>query len=253
MILAIDFGNSSVKTAVFDGMEPVASARFSTSEREWHSALGAWVGAQNHIRHVGLSSVVPAGTTLVAALLEAHGLPPPLLLHAALPLPIRVAYATPHTLGADRLAAAVAAWQYCGSAQAVVAIDAGTALTYEIVTADGTYLGGAIAPGPELLVRSLATGTAQLSHVPFETPLSAIGDTTQTALQSGLAFGFLDGVTGMLRRVSDVLGTRPHVVATGGWALWLAEQTTGIDTVRPHLVLEGVRDVVGWQATHTPG
>jgi type III pantothenate kinase len=165
-------------------------------------------------------------------------------------LPFRLAYTTPETLGADRLAAAAAAWLQFGpagdgNARAVVALDAGTAVTTEVITAQGVYLGGAIAPGPDLLRRALAQGTAQLPEVEWPPRPYPIGHSTREALSAGLSVLFLDGVRGLLTRTSELLGTAPFVVATGGWAVWLAHHLPEINQVAPHLVLDGIRLLVG--------
>ncbi len=246
-MLALDLGNSALKAALFDG-DAVTAARFPWAD-DWHSALAEWLDARPAPSATGLASVVPHRTAAVEQILETRGWPGPTHLHAHLPLPLRIGYATPETLGADRLAAALAAYTRYGRTRPVVVLDAGTALTYEVVDAGGTYLGGAIAPGAALLVRSLAEHTAQLPAVPFEAPASPIGDSTRAALQSGLVYGFLDGIDGMLTRLERALGQPPFVVATGGWGAFAARHIARIDAVRPLLVLEGIRDAVAWQAT----
>ena len=244
MTLALDLGNSALKAACFVGDDLVDARRFKTALPGWTDAFTHWLDEVGTVERVGIASVVPA---LLPALIEQMpDLPPPVVIRATQPLPLRMAYATPATLGADRIAAAVAAWNHTGRSGPVVALDAGTAITYEVVRADGVYAGGTIAPGPRLLVESLRLGTAQLPKVPFELPPSPVGESTLRALQSGLAFGFLDAVAGMLARLRRELGPKTQVVATGGWAGWLVEQEIAVDAVRPHLVLEGVRDILRW-------
>ncbi len=247
MTLALDLGNSSLKAAFFAGPVLVDAHRFPTSQPDWPDAFTRWLAGRAGVHRVGLASVVPGQVDRVTRCLAAAGLPSPVPIHAQMPLPLRIAYATPDTLGADRIAAAVAAWNRAGGHSAAIALDAGTAVTYEVVRAGGVYAGGAIAPGPALLAASLHRGTAQLPDVPFTLPPSAVGDRTLHALQSGLAYGFLDGVTAMLARLRAELGPGTRVVATGGWAGWLAENGAPVDDVCPHLVLEGIRDVLDWQ------
>lgn len=244
MTLALDLGNSALKAALFEDDHAVLSATFPFSQADWQPALSAWLADLRGVELVGLATVVPSATPAVLTAVRAAGLPAPLHVHAALPLPLRMAYATPDTLGADRIAGAVAAWLRFGPGRPLLVLDAGTAVTYEAVSADGTYAGGAIAPGPQLLVASLYRGTAQLPIVPFDEPPAPVGDSTLSALQSGLVYGFLGGTRETLARIRTWLGPDTYVVATGGWADWIARRVEGIHAIRPLLVLEGVRDIV---------
>src|SRR5690606_2623443 len=123
----------------------------------------------------------------------------------------------------------------------LVVVDAGTAVTVEVVSADDVFLGGTIGAGPDLVRRALAGGTAQPPDVAPGLPPRAIGRSTREAIQSGLLFPFLDGVRGLLTRIADELGTEPYAVATGGWGTLLAEHVPAIVHAEPHLVLHGVR------------
>ena len=247
MFLALDIGNTEAKAGLHDGAAWVRTARVPMAEEDaaaWLRALAQ--GAR--VKAAGLASVVPARTAAWAeAIRETFGVAAPAV-HAGRPLPFRLAYETPDTLGADRLAAAAAAWIQFGNtsrnAHPVVALDAGTAVTTEVVTAEGVYLGGAIAPGAPLLLRALAERTAQLPAVDWPATPSPIGASTRDAMQAGLGVLFLDGVHGLLDRTAEALGQRPFVVATGGWAGWLADHLEAIDAVAPHLVLDGVRLLV---------
>jgi type III pantothenate kinase len=235
MTLTLDIGNSAVKAALFDGERLVRAAPLAElSEGELRSfAAGARVTA------AGIASVVPERTPLAEAASRALTGRAPLVVGAGLRLPFSMAYRTPETLGADRLAAAAGATHLLPDADAIVAIDAGTALTFEVI-ASGAYRGGAIAPGPHLLRRALATGTAQLPEAPAEMPPSVIGASTEEALRVGVMWGFVETVRGLLKRTTDELGIRPAVVATGGWAPLLA-QHVAVDRVEPHLVHVGIR------------
>ncbi len=136
-----------------------------------------------------------------------------------------------------------------GRGASVIALDAGSAITTEVVSAgkpgrhEPVYLGGAILPGPDLLRRALARDTRQLPDVPWPETVSPIGTSTVGAIQAGLGALVLDGVAGLLRRTQAALGGGALVVATGGWGPWLAERLTEVDRVEPHLVLEGVRRI----------
>lgn len=246
-VLALDVGNTDTKAARWDG-------RAWTGRLRWPTA-GAVPPALAALAHgadaAGLASVAPRHTGRIAAAVRDASGRMPVFVSAALPLasptlrfPFAMRYRTPETLGADRLAAAVAAWTGWGGSRPVVALDAGTAVTLDVVAPgpDGpAYLGGAIAPGPELLRRTLARDTGGLPDVPFAVPPSPIGASTAEAIQSGVTVLVVDGVAGLLRRTADVLGAPPVVVATGGWAAWLAGQGLPIDAVEDSLVLDGVR------------
>jgi type III pantothenate kinase len=248
VFLALDIGNSQAKAGLHDGAGWVHTARLATASGDPVSALRA-LAAHGPVTAAGLASVVPSQTAAWAgAVREAFGVEPEVV-RVAMPLPFRLAYRTPETLGADRLAAAAAAWLRFGrgdraEARPVVALDAGTAVTTEVVTADGVYLGGAIAPGAPLLRRALAERTAQLPAVDWPDVLDPIGASTRAAMQAGLGVLFLDGVRGLLARTAEALGAPPFVVGTGGWAGWLAERLEAVHAVEPHLVLDGVRLLV---------
>ncbi|MDT0632857.1 MULTISPECIES: type III pantothenate kinase [Rubrivirga] len=238
--LALDAGNSSVKAGVWAG-------RWVRVER-WPSD-GAppevWAGRFRDLSPcasaVGIASVVPALTPALAEAAEAAWSAPPAVVSAALPLPFRLAYQTPSTLGADRLAAAAAAWALVGGQRPVVALDAGTAVTLDVVSAEPAYLGGAILPGPDLLRRSLARGTGQLPDIAWAAPPEPVGASTAESIQAGLTAALVGGVERLLRQTAEALGARPALVVTGGWGPWMAERVPGVDRVEPHLVLDGVR------------
>ena len=241
-VLALDAGNTWAKAARWDGAQWGDVLRWPTAgpAPEALARLAAGVDA------AGMASVVPAHVDRLAALVEAATGQTPTLVSASLRLPFAMRYRTPATLGADRLAAAVAAWAGWGGARPVVALDAGTAVTLDVVVpgaAGPAYLGGAIAPGPDLLRRALARDTGQLPDVAWTPPPSPIGTSTTEALQSGLTTLFADGVARLLRRTAEALESPPVVVATGGWAPWLAGQIPGIDAVAPMLVLDGIRQL----------
>jgi len=258
-----DIGNSAAKGALLDeGGELERAVRLDlapaeASQADWQRALREAVGEQEGPERVGFASVVPAAAEPFRAALRASwGVEDAFAVRPNAEdarRPFALGYRTPATLGADRLAAAAAAWTRYGkdgdAARSVVALDAGTALTYEVVRADatgaGVYEGGAIAPGPVLLRQALAGGTAQLpSSVSLDDALPAppVGASTRDALQSGLLYGLLDSADGMIRRLAATLPDAPVVVATGGWSAFLREHLPDGRLARrdPHLVLRGV-------------
>ena len=252
MLLTLDIGNSAAKGGLFDGTRIVRVFHVDVSVRDtssavaterWMAALRPHLPTETSIERAGITTVVP--DVLPAAEAALHDLTdaPVTVLHPEMPLPFTLRYNTPQTLGMDRLAAAAAAWVRWGrpDARSVIAVDAGTAITYEVVAASGVYCGGAIGAGPALIQRALRDGTAQLPTVPLTFPADPIGRSTQTALQSGILWGTVDAVRGMLDRLVARLPDTPYVVLTGGWSTILDAHVPAIDTVQPHLVLDGVR------------
>ena len=156
------------------------------------------------------------------------------------PMPLRVD--APQELGADRLCDAVAAHAAYGGP--CVVIDFGTAVTWEVVSAQGEYLGGVIAPGPGVTAEALSGHTAKLPRVSLAPPPHVIGRGTVDSIQSGLFFGYLGLVEGVTRRILGEIG-RSTVIATGGYAPLFAEHTETIDVVDQDLTLRGLRML--WQ------
>ena len=241
MWLTIDIGNSRIKTALFDNNELIV-VRSSAWSETWEECLAEDLRAYRPVR-IGVSSVVPAQQVRVRALLERISNLPILAVHHGLSLPFALKYRTPGTLGADRLAAAAAAWHCYSQGLPTVIVDAGTALTVDVIR-DGQFLGGSIAVGPELEGRTLARGTAALPRVSACKLPGAVGMTTNEALQSGLLYGLIDRVRGSVERLTSVLGKQRVVVVTGGWHAFLHQHIAGINHVDPDLVLRGVRHLM---------
>ncbi len=161
-------------------------------------------------------------------------------------LPIKLTYHTPHTMGHDRIAVAVAGWMRHGEPEqcGVIVIDAGTAINYEVILPDGTYPGGVIAAGPGLIRDALKSGTAQLPPVELVLPTHAMGRSTVEALQSGILYGTLDAVRGMVYRIGEENGCPFRVVTTGGWGAWINEEMRVDWAFDRHLVLKGISDLI---------
>ncbi len=241
MWIVLDIGNSGVKGGLFDG-EIVQHSFRATHET---AALAATLRSEIEpyaIVRGGFASVVPRSAETVARVLSQAGIPVTRIEHT-MRLPFELTYRTPSTLGADRLAAAAAAWIQHGRSERrdVVAVDAGTALTCEVIERRGIYRGGTIMPGPGLMQRSLNRDTAQLPEVPLSLPEESIGRSTTEAIQAGVMYGYIEGARGLLRRITETLGRRAFVVVTGGWASLLKDHVAEVDLVAPHLVLDGVR------------
>jgi len=188
---------------------------------------------------VVISSVVP---NLNPALIEASRRYlncEPVMVGPGVKTSVRVRYENPKDVGADRIANALAAFSKYGGP--VVVIDFGTAVTYDAISAEGDYLGGAIAPGVEISLDALVSHTAMLRRVEAVAPDSVIGRNTITSIQSGLIWGFVAQVEGMVERMIAELGGKATVIATGGQAGMVAGLTHVIQAVDPLLTLEGLR------------
>lgn len=254
MWLVFDIGNSSIKGGLFAGDRLDHTFVLAHGAAELATGLDAVLNVRDADREddhdldrgvidrAGLASVVPESTERLSRLLRSRALDVTVVRHT-MPLPFELAYRTPETLGADRLAAAAAAWMLFGKERrrSVVALDAGTALTYEVVDRSGIYRGGTIAPGPALMQGALHRETAQLPEVALELPADPIGRSTTEAIQAGVMYGFIESVRGLLRRIDESLGEEAFVVATGGWSRLLHEHIKEVDAVDAHLVLRGVR------------
>ena len=247
MLLACDIGNSAIKCGIFEG------ARLHQTLSLPHDATGLGVSLasllkEHRVSRAGIASVVPRSRQMLEAFLQERGISVTTI-GPAMPLPFRIDYKTPETLGTDRIAAAAAAWvlhgqESGGGLRSVIALDAGTAVTCEVVRRDGVYLGGTIGPGPVLMQRALNRETAQLPEIPLEAPENAIGASTVEAMQAGVIFGFIDSVRGLLERINVALEEEAYVVATGGWGELLQRHVKEIVSFDPSLVLRGVRVLV---------
>jgi type III pantothenate kinase len=215
-------------------------------EARLDEAISQVRNAGHGIDRAGVASVVPDSAACLTRLLKDRGYPT-VQVHSSMRLPFRLDTASPETLGIDRLAATAAAWVEYGKSSEhgdprhVIVLDAGSAVTCEVVHRSGVYAGGTIGPGPELALNALHRGTAQLPDMVPEWPDILVGRSTTEAMQSGIMYGFVEGVRGLLRRIRETLQGETFAVATGGWSYLFAEQAPEIDRTDEYLVLKGVR------------
>jgi type III pantothenate kinase len=247
MLLAIDVGNTNITFAVFDGSRLVADWRIGTvvrrTEDEYYVLLAELCRRDgislDQIDGAAISSVVPATIFPLVKLAKTHLSIENTLVLTGEDTGIEVRYFPKTDVGADRLANAVAAHKIYGGP--VIVVDFGTATTFDAIAADGSYLGGAIAPGIETSVEALFAKTAQLRRVQYIRPETAVGKTTLESLQSGIIFGFAGQVDGIVARIKKEMGENTRVVATGGLAGLIAKESTTIEEVNQLLTLEGLR------------
>ena len=247
MLLALDIGNTNITVGVFQGETLKATWRMATDARRMPDEYGIFlrsllalkgISAQE-VRDVALCSVVPPLTTVFEELSRTYFDTTPLVIGTGVKTGVRVLYDAPRDVGADRIVDAAAAFLLYGGP--VIVVDLGTATVLDAVTQEGDYLGGAIAPGLNLAAESLFLGTSQLRRVELVRPKTAIGRNTIASLQSGLIFGHVAMIEGLVRRFKGELGENSKVVATGGLANLIARETNIFNAVNLELTLIGLR------------
>ncbi len=247
MLLAIDIGNTNITLGLYQAAEMKAAWRLATAHERMPDEYGLqMLGLLQHVEHgpdvvdgVVMASVVPPLTgTFQQACKEYIG-QTPLVVDAGVKTGVRIRYEDPKAVGADRVVDAAAVQHLYGGPACVV--DFGTATTFDAISAEGDYLGGAIAPGIGIAAEALFQRTAKLPRVELSRPPAAIGKNTVHAMQSGLLYGYVGLVEGMVDRFRAELGPKMKVIGTGGLTEIIAAETTVIQIVAPWLTLDGLR------------
>ena len=247
MILTLDIGNTNIKTALFEGMEMVQYWRVSTDRNMSSDEYGILLMnlfAHKHIspeqvEGIMISSVVPQINFTIEHMCKTYFGMEPRIIGPGVKTGINIKYENPRELGSDRIANAVAAYEEYGAP--CIFIDFGTATTFGVVGEGGTFLGGCICPGVKLSSEALVNGTAKLPRFELTRPEHVIGRTTLTNLQSGMYYGYVGLVRNIVRKIKQELGREALVVATGGMAVMLAEESKVIDKLDGLLTLKGLR------------
>lgn len=236
--LLVDISNSYTKLAFATARRLAKPIRHPTNDLT--VALLRRILRGRTVKTIVVSSVVPRTNKLITAAAGSSRL---LFLGPQLDLGVGIDYPTPRSIGADRLANAAAVAQLYGCPAIVV--DFGTAVTFDVVSARGDYVGGVIAPGLEAMTSFLYDRTALLPKLTLREPARAIGKTTREAMMSGAIFGYRGLVREILIRVNleNFGGRKPRIIATGGYAQLIARELPEIDAVHPNLTLEGLRIV----------
>lgn len=248
MLLAVDAGNTNVVFAVHDGREWRGRWRIATEPQRTSDEYAVWLLAL--MQHVGLRPAeierAVIGTVVPAALYNLRRLcrdwfdVEPLIARSTLDWGFSIKVERPQEVGADRLLNALAAHHhYAGP---LVVIDFGTATTFDVVDGQGNYQGGVIAPGINLSIEALHRAAARLPRIGIGRPQAAIGRDTVSAMQSGIFWGYVGLIEGIVSRIrAEAEMPAMKVVATGGLAPLLAEGTALIERVDPDITLEGLR------------
>jgi type III pantothenate kinase len=246
-ILAVDIGNTQTVLGVLEkdrlhSLFRLTSLAGRTSDELFATVeplLREYLASIKDSGRVAIASVVPTLTPAYEELALRFAGSAPTVVTADLPLPIRIDVPDPGSVGADRIANAVAV-AYLHKLPAVV-VDLGTATTFDVVLPGPRYVGGVIAPGVMTSAEELFRRGARLAKVELRPPESVIGRTTEESIQSGVLFGAGGQIDGILARIFRELGSRPTVVATGGLATLVATTSRYLRRVDPGLTLQGLR------------
>ena len=246
MLLAIDIGNTEITLGVFEGEELRTTWHVSTGIHRTVDEYAALLLnliprslTESDIKDVAICSVVPPLVATFEELCQRYLHTSPLVVVAGVKTGVRIRMDDPREVGADRIANAAAAHHlYTGP---VIITDLGTATTFDVVSKEGDYMGGAIATGIGTAAEALFMRAAALPRVELIRPKRAIGSNTVAAMQSGIVFGYVALVEGMIARINNELGEPAKVVATGGFAELIARETAVINVVNRDLTLIGLR------------
>jgi type III pantothenate kinase len=256
MLLTIDIGNTNITLGLYDGEALGPRWRLATDHSRMSDEYGIMLialfqhagVAPADVHGIALASVVPPLTSTFQQACEKYLGRLPFVVDAGVKTGVRVKYDDPKGVGADRVVDAAAAQKLYGGPACVV--DLGTGTTFDAISAEGDYLGGAIAPGLGIAAEALFQRTAKLPKVDLVRPPAAIGRNTVHAIQSGLIFGYVGLVEGMVARFRAELGPAMKVIGTGGLASVLAMETQVFDVIAPWLTLDGLKIV--WELNKRP-
>mgnify|MGYP001434212881 CR=1 FL=1 len=247
MLFTIDIGNTNLTLGLYEGQKLGARWRLATDHERMPDEYGLQIlGMLQHagcspalLDGVCLASVVPTLTTRIQQACQHYLNQEPLIIDHTVKTGITILYEDPRAVGADRIVDAVAVMQLYGGPACIV--DFGTATTFDALSANGEYLGGAITPGIGIAADALFHRTSKLPRVDIQRPPNVIGRNTVHAIQSGLLYGYVALVEGMVERFRQELGKEMKVIATGGLAEGIAAETDVIQILAPWLTLDGLR------------
>ncbi|HEY5118285.1 MAG TPA: type III pantothenate kinase [Anaerolineales bacterium] len=247
MLLCIDIGNTNITLGLYEGAALGPRWRLSTEHERMPDEFGLQVTgllqlagkSPADIQGVAMALVVPPLTGRWIETCRVYLKCDPLVVDAGVRTGVKIRYEDPRAVGADRIVDAAAAFRLYGGPACIV--DFGTATTFDALSSEGEYLGGAIAPGIGIAAQALFQRTAKLPRVDLVRPPAAIGRNTVHAIQSGLLFGYVGLVEGMVARFREELGNEMKVIGTGGQADLIAHETRVIEILAPWLTLDGLR------------
>ena len=258
MLLAIDIGNTTLQVGIYADRKLGPTWRLATDHGRLADEYGILVLSLLRAEGVDtqqidgaiVSSVVPALSSVFRDVVRRFLKVDPLFVNSHMRKPVRIGIEHAEELGADRIADAVGAMSRHAPPPLIV-VDFGTATVFDAINEHGVYLGGAISPGIGISTDALFNQASRLARIDLDRPPSAIGTRTETALQSGILYGYVGLVEGIISRFKAELG-EAQVVATGGWAGRIARETAALDVVDEDLILHGLRELYYLNAEGTP-
>lgn len=247
MLLAIDVGNTNTVLGLYEGADLVHDFRIEThrgrTTDELHVLLASLMDiagvARRDVRASILASVVPSVTDIIVEAVDRAFDHDILVVRPGVKTGMRLLYENPREVGADRIVNAVAAFERVSGP--VIVVDFGTATTFDCISGKGEYLGGAIAPGMEISANALFSRAARLFRAEIARPPKAIGRNTAHSMQAGIVFGYVGLVDGLVERLSAEMEGEVRVIATGGLARLIADESETIEEVDDFLTLDGLR------------
>ncbi len=247
MILVFDVGNTNMVVGVLEGENLLTHWRIRTDNMRTADEYGMILKSlfedqgldKTNIRAVIISSVVPTLMMELIGMSEKYFYCQPLVIGPGIKTGLAIKYENPREVGADRVVNAVAGFHKYGGP--LIIVDFGTATTFCVINEVGEYLGGAIAPGIKISTEALVARASKLPRVELIKPKSLIGKNTVASMQAGIIYGFVGQVEGIINRMKSELNFNPTVIATGGLANIIAEETEAIDMIDEFLTLEGLR------------
>ncbi|MCR4403097.1 MAG: type III pantothenate kinase [Firmicutes bacterium] len=247
MILVLDIGNTNIVMGVYERERLIASCRMATDRQKTADEYAMLIRDLfsyheidfSGVSGVAISCVVPPVIGTFEDLARRYFHCEPVVVGPGVRTGMVIRYENPKEVGADRIVNAVAAYERYGGP--VIVVDFGTATTFCAISASGEYLGGAIAPGIGISSEALFARAAKLPRVELTKPRSVIGRSTVSSMQSGIIYGTVGLVDEIVKRMKREMGGDPRVIATGGFAPLIAEDSSEIDVLDPNLTLEGLR------------
>lgn len=248
MNLVIDVGNTNIVLGLYEDEQLLEHWRLSTNRSATVDEYGVMIHNLFHyaginaerIEGVIISSVVPPLMFVLETLCEKYLKQTPLIVGPGIKTGLNIKYENPREVGADRIVNAVAGIELYGTP--LIVVDFGTATTYDYIDDHGHYLGGAIAPGIGISTEALYQRAAKLPRIELMKPKSGVvGRNPVTSMQAGIVFGYAGQVDGIVQRIREEYGTNPRVVATGGLAELIAEESHSIEVVNQLLTLYGLQ------------
>jgi type III pantothenate kinase len=247
MLVVVDVGNTHTVIGLFKGETLLEHWRLRTNKErtsdEWGLTFKNLFSLKSRsieaVSAMAVSSVVPPATRALVSACESYFGLTPLVIGPGVKTGLPIRYETPREVGADRVVNAVAGFTKIG--KACIIVDFGTATTFDCISSNGEYLGGAITPGITTSLDALVERTSKLPRVEIAEPRAAIGRNTVESMQSGILFGYVSLVDGLVERLKKEMGGEVTVIATGGLAEAIASKSSAIDLVDPHMTLDGLR------------